>query len=222
VEQREHPEHARPERSRGAEAPLLHAIKGDRLGTPAELAATATWHTATVTRYGSTTTVQVATVSCLWYGSLHTTPVTVVLVRGPGGVRAYDIALVTTDPGTTPGHVIARYAARWSIEQTFKDAKDSLGVGDAQNRLETAVRRSVPFALLCQTILVLWYVRAGDAGTDITTRRIVAPWYRHKTTISIDDMLIAFRRNRINTNTPAHHPSRQNIPDPKTCDYTAA
>jgi hypothetical protein len=196
--------------------------KGERLGTPADLAAPAAWHTTTVTRYGITTTVEAARIVCLWYGSLHTTPVAVILIRDPGSDRAYDIALVTTGTTATVEQTIGRYAGRWSIEQAFKDAKGELGAGDAENRLEPAVRRSVPFAMMCQTILVLWYVRAGDTDADITAHRITAPWYRHKTTISLDDMLTAFRRNRINTNTPAHHPPQQNIPDPQACDYTAA
>jgi DDE superfamily endonuclease len=41
-------------------------LKGDRIGTPAQLAASATWRTATVTRYGTTAAVQIAERVCLW------------------------------------------------------------------------------------------------------------------------------------------------------------
>jgi hypothetical protein len=44
--------------------------KGARLGTPADLAATARWRTTQVRRYARTDTVQIAEVICLWYGSL--------------------------------------------------------------------------------------------------------------------------------------------------------
>jgi hypothetical protein len=41
-------------------------LKGDRIGTPAQLAGAATWRTATVTRYGTTAAVQIAERVCLW------------------------------------------------------------------------------------------------------------------------------------------------------------
>jgi len=41
-------------------------LKGDRIDTPTQLAGSATWRTATVTRYGSTAAVQVAERVCLW------------------------------------------------------------------------------------------------------------------------------------------------------------
>lgn len=41
-------------------------LKGDRLGTGADLAATATFKTAQVRRYGRTNTVRTAEIRCLW------------------------------------------------------------------------------------------------------------------------------------------------------------
>jgi hypothetical protein len=108
-----------------------------------------------------------------------------------------DLALITTDLVMSAEDLVARYCARWSIEQTIKDGKDLLGVGDAQNRLKLAVESTVPFMLLTLTILVCWYARFGDAESDLTKRRDLARWYRgKKTTISVTDMLIAFRRAR--------------------------
>lgn len=174
------------------------AWKGPRLGRPAEVAQTAAWRLARVTRYGKTGEVLLADVACLWWGSLHRTPVRLVLVREVEGHRQ-DLALVSTDLTTPVEQLIARYCARWSIEQTIKDAKQILGAGEAHNRLENAVRRTVPFMMLNLTILVCWYTRYGDAQRDLAERRGWALWYRRKTTISIDDMLIAFRRARITT-----------------------
>ena len=173
------------------------AWKGARLGTAADLAAGARFTTMGVTRYGITETVRVAVIDCLWWGSLHRTPVRVVLVRESDSTRTYDIALITTDPRASAARIVARYAARWSEEQTIKDGKELFGAGDAANRLPQAVRRSVPFAMLGITILVLWYHRAGNPAADLAARRIASPWYRHKCTVSLDDMLTAFRRARI-------------------------
>jgi len=179
------------------------AWKGPRLGTPSEIAATTSWRTTSVTRYGETGEVLLADIPCLWWGSLNRTPVRLILVRDLDRHRR-DLALITTDLVTSAEDLVARYCARWSIEQTIKDGKDLLGVGDAQNRRQPAVERTVPFMLLTLTILVCWYARFGDAASDLTERRGLARWYRRKkTTISVTDMLIAFRRARITTVHPA-------------------
>src|SRR5262249_37085594 len=156
-----------------------------------------------------TVTVEVAQASCLWYGSLHTVAVRVILVRERGSGKLYDIALVTTDLKASPDAIVGRYAHRWSVEQSIKDGKDLLGAGDAQNRLPQAVQRTVPFTMLAQSILLLWYARAGNPEADTAARRASAPWYQHKTHVSLDDMLIAFRRTRITTVPAAHRPIEQ-------------
>jgi hypothetical protein len=179
------------------------AWKGERLGTAAEMAATATWTRTRVTRYGVTETVDLTVITCLWWGSLHRTPVRVVLVRDLDETRPYTLALATTDLITSGERIVARYASRWSIEQSIKDGKQLLGAGDAQNRLPAAVERTTPLGLANLTILVLWYDHAGQPTADLNTRRREAPWYRHKRHVSIEDMITAFRRTRITDNTAA-------------------
>jgi hypothetical protein len=96
--------------------------KGARLGTPADLAATAIWRTIQVRRYARTDTVHIAEVICLWYGSFHSQTVRVVLVcdnkprTGDRDERGYGLPLVTTDLTSTVEDLVARYAARWCIE----------------------------------------------------------------------------------------------------------
>jgi RNA polymerase sigma factor (sigma-70 family) len=110
------------------------AWKGGRLGTAADMAATATWTRTRVTRYGVTEDVDMAVVTCLWWGSLHRTPIRVVLIRDTGEAQPYTLALATTDMTATGEQIVARYASRWSIEQSIKDGKNLLGAGDAQSR----------------------------------------------------------------------------------------
>ncbi len=186
------------------------ALKGARLGKPADLAASATWTRVTVTRYGERATLDVAVVACLWWGSLHTTGVHVVLVRAADSTKPYDLALVTTDLAATAEELVCRYADRWSIEQAIKDSKGHLGAGDAHNRVQAAVERTVPFAMLNLTILTLWYHHAGNAAADLATRRAVARWYPHKRHIAVTDMLVAFRRARITDITAGHATLHQN------------
>ncbi len=144
-------------------------LQGDRIGTPAQIAATAPWKTAAVCRYGTTSTVQIAEQTCLWCGTWRTDTVRVILVRETGknttATQGYDLALVTTDLHASPKTIIARYAARWSIEVTFFDVKNILGVGEARNRVRKAVERTVPFGLFCHSILIVWYARHGHEHT---------------------------------------------------------
>ena len=179
------------------------ALKGTRIGTPTQIAQSATWNTVTVSRYGTTSTVKLAERICLWYGTWRTDTVRVILVRDTGRTtktsttNGYDIALITTDLTATPEEIIARYAARWSIEVTFSDVKNILGVGQARNRVPKAVQRTVPFGLFCHSILILWYALQGHDGADVDHRRTRAPWYRSKTEPSTLDMLVKIRRQII-------------------------
>jgi hypothetical protein len=198
------------------------AWKGAKLGTCADLAATATWRTASVTRYGTTETVHIASRTPLWWGSPHRTLVTVVLIKETGSNRPYDIALVSTDTAAPVEAIISRYADRWLVEQTIKDSKILIGVGDAANRLRRAVERGVPFAMLGLTILVLWYAGQGTAEADLAAARARAPWNRKKTHVSVDDMLIAFRRARITAISPGQDTPDQYPVRPATSTSAAA
>jgi hypothetical protein len=170
-------------------------LKGDRIGTPAQAAATAVWRTVSVARYGRTDTVSVAVLDCLWYGVFGPTPVRMVLVRdrqaGPM------LALTTTDLSVITADLVARYAARWAIEVTFFDTRQTLGVGQARNRTAQAVNRTWAFGMYVYTIVVLWYALHGHQSGIVADRRIHAPWYLSKTDPSFTDMLTALRRTLI-------------------------
>jgi len=86
--------------------------KGPRLGTPIDLAATATWRRTSVRRYGRIDAVWITEITCLWYGVFHTRTVRMILVRDDeprtrdGDDRGYGLPLVTTDltaPAEHPG-----------------------------------------------------------------------------------------------------------------------
>lgn len=170
------------------------ALKGRRLGTPTDLAATATWRRHTVTRYGRVEAVWLASVHCLWYGAFGPREVQVVLVREQSTTAGYDLALVSTDLTTARAGITGRYADRWSIEVVNHEAKHILGVGQARNRVRKAVERTVPFGLLTMSIIVVWYVSHGHHPADITARRTRSPWYITKTEPSFEDMLVKLRR----------------------------
>lgn len=182
-------------------------VKGPRLPALDAIAATTAFTPVTVTRYRKTATAQAAVFTCLWYTVFGTRPVQVVLVRdrAPGG---YDIALVTTDLDASPAQVIERYAARWSIEIAFQDARQVFGAGHARNRTARAVRATIPFTLTCQTLAILWYATAGHDRADIAEHRAQAPWYATKAEPSTADMAAKLRRVLIAAKFRLPHPGQ--------------
>jgi hypothetical protein len=171
--------------------------KGGRLGTADDIAAAAAWATVTVPAYRREDIKHVAEVTCLWYGSWRTRTVRLILSRGPRATSGYDLALVTTDLAAAPAALVARYAARWAIEQAFADARNVLGAGEARNRVRRAVERTVPFAMLVHALIVIWYARHGHDPADTGDRRAAQPWYRTKHEPAFEDMLIKLRRTLI-------------------------
>jgi len=167
--------------------------RGAKLPPLASLAAHATFTSTAVTRYGLTATVQVAVIRCLWYGVFGTQQVQVILVRDKAKT-GYDVALVSTDLAATAAQIIERYAARWSIEVAIEDAKQTVGVGQARNRVQRAVERTVPFGLIVGSLAVCWYATAGHHPDDVQAARELAPWYRDKAQPSVLDMIAKLRR----------------------------
>jgi hypothetical protein len=183
-----HPELDNPLRHRGPGRPRT---RGERIGTPAQLAAATPGTAATVTRYGKTAPVTVCERRCLWPGVYRSVPVRVLIVTEPGRPG---LALVTTDPAAPAAQLITRYASRWAIEVAFSDAKNITGAGEARNRTPAAVARTVPFALFTQAIVIIWYHLAGHHPAIARSRRNKAPWYTTKTCPAYIDMIVKLRR----------------------------
>lgn len=122
-------------------------------------------------------------VDCVWYGSFADTPPRAgscsCATRRPG--RSTTWHLFTTDLAAAVTVVVERYAARWSTEPANAAGKQHLGVGRARNRLPKAVARTVPFGMLVQTLVIVWYTVAGYHPDDMDLRRQAEPWYDLKT-----------------------------------------
>lgn len=159
-------------------------------------------------------------------GSFGTAPGRVVLVRDPGSRKSYDLGLFTLDTAASPAAIAERYSWRWPIEPSNATGKQVLGAGDACNRVEKAVQRTVPFAFLVQTLLITWYARSGYDPADITRRRLLCPWYRTKTEPSAADMLARLRREFLKARISAIRPAQDQLDQIDdyawTCDTTAA
>jgi hypothetical protein len=171
--------------------------RGKRVPSPQVLAAGwRRWRSLPVTLYGRPVSPLVFALTALWYAALPEQPVRIVVVRDPTG-RRQDEAFFCTDPGVTDGFILEGYARRWTLEVTFHDTKQHLGLADPQAQAATAVRRTAPLAGLVYALVLLWYadhvhpdVAAGHRPNAWPDR----PWYRAKATPSFPDMLAALRR----------------------------
>jgi hypothetical protein len=108
--------------------------------------------------------------------------------------RGYGLPLVTTDLESTAEDLVARYASRLGIEQAFADARHIIGVGEARNRTRRAVERTVPFGLICFSIVTVWYALHSHCADDVASHRARDRWYTTKTEPSYDDMAVKLRR----------------------------
>jgi hypothetical protein len=56
------------------------------------------------------------------------------------------------------------------------------------------VHRTVPFGLICLSLVTIWYAAAGHAPADVAERRSRSRWYTTKTEPSFEDMTVKLRR----------------------------
>lgn len=100
--------------------------KGRRLLTPEKMARHVhSWKSVTTTERGKVRKRLVYARLVLWY-RVSKTPVLLVIIRDPTGKERDDF-FVSTDLSLQPGQVIAGFAGRWSIEETFKNTKQFVG-----------------------------------------------------------------------------------------------
>ena len=163
--------------------------KGPRLPTLAQMAP-AEWTRATIEVRGAMQQLLIYTRRVLWYDVLPDRQVLLVIVRDPAGVQPDDF-FFTTNLEDTGEQVVARYGDRWSIEDTFRNTKQFLGLEDPQTRKGDGPERAVALALWTYAAAWLWYIRVH--GTERTWTTL--PWYSQKRTPSFLDALAALRKD---------------------------
>jgi hypothetical protein len=165
--------------------------KGDRLPGMAEWAADAErpWTQLDFNRFGLHAALEVKTQRALYYKSGRDRLLTIVLVHDRQGKRP-DQMFYCTKLTWTAREILSAYACRWSIECTFENCKQFLGLEDPANRLPKAVERTAPMALFIGTIIVVWFHRTGHQSVEFPFR----PWYQKKAEPSFADMLTTLRR----------------------------
>jgi hypothetical protein len=84
----------------------------------------------------------------------------VVAIEHRTGGRGIEV-FYSTDWSLSDEAILERYSFRWPVETTFQQSKNHLGVGQPQNRIPLAVRRTTPSMFYLYSLIVLWheYVR---------------------------------------------------------------
>lgn len=168
--------------------------RGRRLPTPGQWAGrrSTRFERVEVEMYGKCVPLKLASFEGMAYRTLPGRLVRYVIVRDPNGV--YDTQyLMSTELDMAPAEVVAAYARRWPLEQTFRDAKQKLGMQDPETQLPASVRRAAPMALLTYSLVVLWYLTTGHSEARQLPLHC-DPWYDKTGRPSFSDMLAVLRR----------------------------
>jgi hypothetical protein len=162
------------------------AVKGKRLPSLDKMAKQANkFSSLTLTLYGEEKTVSYRQFQAYWKPAGAV--VNVVIVNYPqkrGFTTAY---FLSTDCAQSVESILTLVAARWSLENAFKDMKQHLGFGLWQCWSERAVVRSVPMTCASYSTLMLWSHQ--QVMQFAPTMWDVMPWNQEKDTISIGDIL---------------------------------
>jgi hypothetical protein len=146
------------------------------------------WQMVTFRRRGKTAKRLIYTRVVLWY-TVSRKPILLVISRDPKGKEKDDF-LFTTDVTMDPAEVLACYADRWAIEDTFKNTKQLLGGQQPQTYKAKGPERAAGLSLWLYSMVWLWYLKQKSRQRYF----IVPPWYRQKLAPSFADALSCLRR----------------------------
>jgi DDE superfamily endonuclease len=124
-----------------------------------------------------------------WYPALTHREIQLVLVHDPAG-KWRDELLLSTDGKQSAKEVILGYMRRWSVEVCYWEAKELLGLHEAQVWNDLAVQRAHPMAWFVGGLVLVWYAKYGQHEAQARWER---PWYRHKVGPTFADMLATMR-----------------------------
>jgi len=111
-----------------------------------------------------------------------------VFVKPVNGGKA--LYLVTTDLDSPLSEILIDFVSRWSIEVTFREAKQIMGVEKSQVWSEKAVRRMPPFGFWLMGVVKLWYLHLAP---QLPKLRLFTPWYQPEGRVSFEQMLGTLR-----------------------------
>jgi hypothetical protein len=163
--------------------------KGRRLPCPQQMVRSVRqWQRVTTWQRGRKRQRLVYARPVIWY-RVSPQPALLVISRDPAGKEADDF-FFTTDLGMKPAAVIGAFAGRWSIEETFKNAKQLLGGQQLQSWQRQGPERAAGLSLWLYSLTWHWYL-----GQQRLWQAVRVPaWYAGKRHPSFADALRALRR----------------------------
>ncbi|QDV23095.1 hypothetical protein Q31a_13900 [Aureliella helgolandensis] len=164
--------------------------RGPVLPKPTEMLATKGLRRTTINLYSqSSFHVRITSVVCRLYlaPEREVKVVAVEHLRGGRGIEVF----YSTDVNLSEEEILQRFSFRWPVETTFQEAKGHLGLGEPQNRVRAAVRRTTPSMFYLYGLIVLWHEHVRpEPGPFIRM-------WRGKRHASFADMLATLRRDSV-------------------------
>lgn len=146
--------------------------------------------------YGKEQTVKVRTINAYWKRCGHM--VKVFIVKFTENKKETVSYFFSTDLNISTEKAIELVAARWSIETSFKDLKEHLGLNDWQVRKEKPVTRSATLNCIALSLLTLWtYQESNKKQLDLWD---ILPWYKQKNSVCLQNMIQIFKNKCISIN----------------------
>jgi DDE superfamily endonuclease len=152
-----------------------------------------------------------ATATAIWYHhGLPPLPIRWVLVRDPAGIRKPQ-AFLCTDLNATPAAILGWYVHRWSIETTFQETREHLGVETQRQWSDRAIARTTPALLGLFSLITLW---AAEAKATFTLNVTTAAWYTKQQPTFSDAIATVRRVLWTMTNLPISRSNPENVEIP--------
>jgi DDE superfamily endonuclease len=170
-------------RKKGRKLPKLTEVLSD----PATV-----WTTIMMSEWygGQRCRLDITTATAIWYHSgLPPLPIRWVLVRDPAGIRKPQ-AFLCTDLDATPASILGCFVHRWSMETTFQETREYLGVETQRQWTDLAIARTTPALLGLFSLVTLW---AAEAKVAATLHPRSAAWYV-KDELTFSDAIATVRR----------------------------
>jgi len=169
--------------------------KGRRLPKLAQLLADpkTRWTTLVLPEWygGVRRTLETVSGTAVWYHSgMPPAPIRWVLVRDPSGEREPQ-AFLSTDLALAPAEILGWFVQRWSMETTFQETREHLGVETQRQWSDLAIIRTTPALLGLFSLVTIW--ADGLNRTAGPMRPRPAAWYA-KTEPTFSDAIATARR----------------------------
>ena len=167
------------------------AKRGQRLFAPKKLlkSSETPWKEVDVQWYeGRRQKIRYVTTTCLWspVGG-EPIPIRLVVMMDPSG-KFEPAALMSTDVTISAITIIEEFVKRWSIEVTFREVREHLGIETQRQWSDKAIARETPALFALYSIVVLMGLKLGK----ITIR--ISAWYSTKKGVAFSDVLVEVRR----------------------------